>query len=127
MGLFRKSRELEFAHTKLDIEWFKAWFDRVCEGTGQPKSQEVIGDYVEKLRMVLMHESQPAIAESCPDWSLRLLQQFYETDDATPWNLTSAIVGLPSRNADWGPSIEQFLEARLNRFGDILIDPANAQ
>jgi hypothetical protein len=127
MGLFGRSRELSFADTRLNVEWFSAWFDRVCDGTGQPRSQEVIGDYVAKLRMVLMHESESAVTSSCPAWSARLLQDFYTTDEATPWKLTSAIVGMPSSDPHWATSMEDFLEARLNRFGDILIDPSVAQ
>ena len=123
MGIFGKKREMVFAETHLDVMWFKTWLERVCDGTGRPQSQEVAAELLTKAEMVIMHENAPDVAHFCPGWAGAQLEQYSQSADGSPWGMISLILGFPESLPDWKHSKEEFIESRLNRFADIMINP----
>ena len=132
MGLFKKDPVFpEPRPTRLDKEWFTDWARVVFEEVGPNSAQtwsnelEAITWMMVKANGVIDHDFRDYVQRYCSPAALRVYVSFYNSAQATPWDLISLASTLqPDKLDEWQKFLVDDAEQKLKRFAAILVDPS---
>lgn len=124
MALFRRNREpVVPVATRLDSQWFSTWLGQILEGTSEPRTEEIVFEYLVKASMVIDHHCEDYVGRYVGEPVLSDYKRFYLEHEGNPWEIVAFVAGCSERDG-WVEFIVKDVEGKLERFSQILIDPS---